>query len=161
LLECQECRSRELAHLTLDQYRALGRHPSLKRACVQCGASTSWRYGYVDSDEGFPVEPPPPHRPPSTQRSSEQRKAKRLTVRLPVHIRWEDGREELSRTENLSKTGVCFISESKMKVGDVIRLTVGYTGPGNETEVSGHVVRRQELEGTNRVMYGVHLDEPS
>ena len=161
LLECKECRSRELARLTLDKYRALGRHPSLKRACVQCGASTSWSYSYVDSEENFPVEPPPPHRPPTSQSGSEQRKAKRLAVTLPVRIRWEDGREELARTENLSKTGVCFISESKMKVGDVIRLTVGYTGPGSETEVSGRVVRRQELEGTNRAMYGVHLDEPS
>ena len=48
-----------------------------------------------------------------------------------------------------------------MNLGDVIRLTVGYTGPGNETEVSGRVVRRQDLQGTNRVMYGVYLDEPS
>jgi hypothetical protein len=161
LLECQECRSRELARLTLDQYRTLGRHPSLKRACVRCGASTSWRYGYVDSDEDLPLKTPPPYRPPSSQGGIEKRKAKRLRVRLPVRVRWEDGREELAETENLSKTGVSFTSESKMKVGDVIRLTVGYTGPGSETEFSGRVVRRQELQGTNRVMYGIHLDEPS
>jgi hypothetical protein len=128
---------------------------------VQCAATTGWRYSYVDAEEDFPVEPSPPSPPPSSQGGIEKRKAKRLTIRLPVRIRWEDGREELARTENISKTGVCFISESKMNVGDVIRLTVGYTGPGNETEVSGRVVRHQELAGTNQVIYGVILDEPS
>jgi hypothetical protein len=161
LLACQKCKSRELARLTMEQYRTLGRHPSIKRACAQCGASTNWSYSYVDSEEDFPIESPPSTRPQSSQGGIEQRKAKRLTITLPVRIRWADGREELTRTENLSKTGVCFISESKMKVGDVIQLTVGYTGPGNETEVSGRVIRRQELAGSNRVMYAVHLDEPS
>ena len=46
-----------------------------------------------------------------------------------------------------------------MNVGDIIRVTVGFGGPGRHTELRGRVVRTQPVAGTNRTLYGVHMEE--
>jgi len=156
-LECNQCGSQEMAQLTLEEYKELGKQPFLKRECVQCAGPTDWGYSYIETEETFLVGSPssPDSAPP---RGIEKRKARRLTLKLPVRIRLADGREETAGTENLSKIGLCVISGARMNAGDSIRLIFGYTKPGSGTEVLGRVVRRQELAGTDRVLYGVRLE---
>jgi len=161
LLACGQCGSQELTRLTIEQYRTLGREASLERECMKCGAVTDWTYSYVSPGDEIPAAslPAAPHR--GSKGGIERRKSKRLSVKLPVRIRWDDGREEVTKTEDLSKTGVCFVSETKMNVGDIIRVTVGFGGPGRHTELRGRVVRTQPVAGTNRTLYGVHMEESS
>jgi hypothetical protein len=161
LLECQRCGSVELAQLTLEQYKTLGQQLLLERECVHCEAPTKWGYSYVDTKDEFRGEPTPASWPaPSTGRI-EKRQARRLLIKLPVRIRREKGREEIAGTENVSKMGVCFVSEARMNIGDVVRLVFGTTGLAGRTEIPARVVRRQELQGTNRVIYGVRLEKRS
>ncbi len=160
LLECSKCGFRELAQLTLDQYRTLIDQSSLRRHCTECDALTEWSFGFVEAEP----EPPPAQQAPSPQPSpsgenAERRVTKRLTVKLPVRVRLEDGREEITRTENLSKAGVCFVSGLALKEGDTLQLTVGYAPGSHEAEVRARVVWRKELEGMNRALYGVRLKE--
>jgi len=156
-LECHRCGSQEMAQLTPEDYKTLGKHPFLRRECTQCATSTTWGYSYIEAEEAILVNPDvlaEPARPGGL----EKRKARRLTLKLPVRIRLADGREEPAGTENLSKIGLCLISGAKMREGESIRLVFGYTVPGSGTEVVGRVVRRQELAGTNRAIYGVRLE---
>jgi hypothetical protein len=97
---------------------------------------------------------------PSTGRI-EKRQARRLLIKLPVRIRRDKEREEIAGTENVSKIGVCFVSEARMNIGDIVRLVFGTTGLAGRTEIPARVVRRQELQGTNRVIYGVRLEKRS
>jgi len=157
-LECHQCGSQEMAQLTLEEYKTLGKQPFLKRGCAQCAAPTDWGYSYIETEETFLVDPMLSSRPAPSGGSIEKRKARRLTLKLPVRIRLADGREETAGTENLSKIGLCVISGATMNEGDVIRLIFGYTEPGSGTEVLGRVVWRQELAGTNRALYGMHLE---
>jgi hypothetical protein len=161
LLECSRCQFRELAQLALEQYRALVSQSSLTRDCAKCGVETEWGFGFVEAgpEEAIPTQPAPSAEPPSSGEGAERRRAKRVTVKLPVRIRLEDGREEIARTENLSKTGVCFASDIVMREGDVVQLTVGYTPGGNEAAIPARVVWRRGIEGSNRALYGVHLEE--
>jgi len=155
-----KCSFRELAKLTLEQYRTLIDQSSLSRHCKQCDALTEWSFGFVDAEpEPLPGQPPPTTEPWVPAQDSERRAAKRLTVKLPVRVRLEDGREEVTRTENLSKTGVCFASGLALKEGDTLQLTVGYTPGSHEAEVRARVIWRRELEGMNRALYGVRLEE--
>ncbi len=159
LLECQRCGSKEFAHLTLELYKTLARRSFLKRECIRCGAPTEWGYSFADDEEEFLVEPMPALRPAPSTGGSEKRQARRLAIKLPVRIRLDNGQEETAGTENLSKIGVCFISEARMKAGDNVRLVFATTGLGSRTEILARVVRRQELEGTNRFIYGVRLEK--
>lgn len=161
LLECQRCGSREMAQLTFNQFKILGGQSILERECMKCGKLTEWGYGYVEEEEVPPVKRNAPSSTQPPPGGIEKRKSKRVTVKLPVRIRLVNGQEDVAPTENLSKTGVRFISKLKMNVGEALRLTVGYAGPGTGIEIPAQVVNRQELEGTNRFIYGVRVEESS
>jgi hypothetical protein len=161
LLECQQCGFQELARLTLEQYKTLARQPFLKRECARCAATTKWAYSYVDAQNEFLGEPMPASGPPPSTRTIEKRSARRLAIKLRVRIRLDNGREEIAHTENLSRIGVCFISKATMNMGEFIRLVFVTTGLGGRTEILGRIVRRQELPGKNRTMYGVYLEKRS
>lgn len=162
LVECAACRCRELAQLTLEEYRSIVSEGSVRRDCPECGGMTEWKFGFVDEgepEEAVPVQPstaaPAAPLPPGAER----RRAKRLTIKLPVRIRLQDGSEEVARTENLSKTGVCFTSSLMISPQDRLFLTVGYTLGSSEGEIAGRLVWRREIEGGGKAFYGVRLEE--
>jgi len=161
LVECAACRFRELAQLTLEEYRSIVSEGSVRRDCPECGEMTGWKFGFVEGDpeETVPVQPstaaPVAPLPPGAER----RRAKRLTIKLPVRIRLRDGSEEVARTENLSKTGVCFISSLMISPQDRLFLTVGYTPGSSEDEIAGRLVWRKEIGEGGKALYGVRLDE--
>lgn len=160
LLECSECRFRELAQLSLDQYRGLASRGSISRACGECKATTEWKYGFAEAEpEEVPALLPAPKPSAAAASGIERRIAKRLTVKLPLRVRLPDGCEEITRTENLSKTGVCFISAQAIGEGDLIMLTVGYAPGSSAPEISARVVWRRPLEGQKHAVYGVHLKD--
>ena len=156
LLECSRCRTRELKGLTLEDYQKIITEPSLSRPCDACQVSTPWTFGVVVADRGSSRPAGVGHRPDANG-YADKRMSPRVPVSLPVRIRLE----EIGRTENLSKGGVCFSSSLALKIGDRIRLTVGFTPGGNEREVSARVVWRQGLAGGARALYGVELTEGS
>lgn len=154
LLECSTCHSREMAQLTLEKYQSLSTHQSLSRGCPECGAITEWKFGFIEGEREEAVCAPSASAGPASAESAERRRAKRVTVKVPVRIRLE----EIGQTENLSNSGVCFTSDLMLRVGDRVQLTVGYTPEGQQQEVPARVVWRQELEGANRALYGVQLE---
>jgi hypothetical protein len=153
LLECSRCHTRELAQLTLDDYQTILTQPSLERECQACRVATRWTFGLVEGDTRKQSSSPAAGGAPA--KVAERRRANRVPIELPVRIRLE----EIGRTENLSTTGVCFSSTLGMNVGDRVRLTVGYAPGGNDKEVLARVVWKQELEGGDRFLYGVELQE--
>jgi hypothetical protein len=161
LVECAACGSRELAQLTLEEYRAVITQGSVRRDCPECSGMTDWRFGFVEAEPEEPVPAQPSASAPTSPAATgaERRRAKRLTIKLPVRIRLQDGSEEVARTENLSKTGVCFSSSLLIRPRDRILLTVGYTPGGSEEEMPARLVWRREIEGGGKALYGVRLEE--
>jgi hypothetical protein len=150
LLECSECQSRELAKLSVEEYHTLASSEVIHRRCWKCNQTTAWRFGAAEADtEAIPG---------SANGGAERRRARRHTVRLPVRVRLENGQTTTARTENLSRTGVCFVSEVAMEPGQLIQLTLGYGSGGHQEEVTAKVVWRRRIEGTNRLAYGVQLE---
>ena len=68
------------------------------------------------------------------------------------------GKEEFARSENVSRSGMCFISDRDYEVGEVILVTCPYEKTGHNIEVRSHVVRRREMQGTGRKIYGVSYE---
>lgn len=158
LVECSVCHVRELAQLTSEKYHALSTRSFLSRNCTHCGAPTEWKFAFIETDRRVAPAVQVPQAAASS-RGEEHRRAKRLTVKIPIRIRVSDGSGEITRTENLSKTGVCFISSRKIPVGEVIKITVGYEPGKSESEISARVAWVRPQEGTSRTIYGVHLED--
>jgi hypothetical protein len=105
LLECQECFSREMATLTVQQYRRLLAQSSLPHPCPKCSATRDWKLGFVEVelDEVSSRLPVAGASESTLQEGADLRRDKRLVVKLPLGVRLPDGREETSTTENISK----------------------------------------------------------
>jgi PilZ domain-containing protein len=163
LLECAKCGSRELAQMEREQYQALTAQSSIRRPCPKCKKETDWKFSFVEDELGELFEANSPPEPVATEPAvgakTERRKAKRLTLKVPLRVRLENGREEITRTENYSKTGACFISKLDMKPNQRLFLTVGYAAGSNEIESRARVVWRRSVEGTQQHVYGVELEE--
>jgi len=160
LLECRVCKSRELARLPLTDYRSLVAQSLLSRHCAKCDDSTEWEFGFVEEEaETSPQATSEGGVSPPASGGAERRRAKRLTAKLPVRIRLEDGQEEITRTENLSKTGVCFYSGLKLEKGATIRLSVGASLDAPGTEIAAKIMWARATGGEEHFLYGVHLSD--
>jgi PilZ domain len=160
LLECIECHTRELAQLSLDSYRSLVTKSLVSRECSRCLDSTDWRLCFIEESEAEGIGAPAVKEKTRLRPSGiERRRAKRLTAKLPLRIRTAEGLEEITRTENLSKTGVCFYSRREIMTGDRVALTVGYSSGGPERELQARVVWGRTVVGDEQFLYGAQLED--
>jgi PilZ domain len=160
LLECTVCRTKELAQLSLESYRGLVTKSLAGRECKKCLDTTDWRLSFIEEEEqGAIGAPAVKERTRLRPAGAERRRAKRLTAKLPLRVRAADGAEEITRTENLSKTGICFYSRREMLTGDRIALAVGEPTPSPGRELRARIVWAREVGGEDLFLYGVLLEE--
>lgn len=95
---------------------------------------------------------------PVPTKREERRRVKRVTLKLPVRVRLEDGRQDITRTENYSRLGACVISSLDLKEDDRVLLTVGYTGGSSDLETPARVVWLKALGGTKMKIYGMEFN---
>jgi hypothetical protein len=160
LLECQECFSREMAALTVQQYRKLAAQSSLPRPCPKCSATRDWRFGFVEAEveEVLPRVPAPSASGLAPRGEAETRREKRLTVKLPLGVRLPDGSEETSTTENISKSGLCFACSLEMRVGERVFVRVGLNSSEELRDIPARVMWRRPAKEKGRAYYGVKLE---
>jgi len=160
LLECQECSSREMVSLTLQQYRRLLAKLALPRPCPKCSVTRDWKFGFVEAEleEVVPSSAAPAASGLTAQGEGESRRDKRLVVKLPVGIRLPDGCEETGTTENISKSGLCFASNLEMQVGDTVYVSVGLDASGEEHDVPARIMWRRPAKEKGRAYYGAKLE---
>jgi hypothetical protein len=104
-----------------------------------------------------PRPAPAPAPVPAPGKKEERRRANRVTLKLPVRVRLEDGRQDITRTENYSKLGACIISSLDLKQNDRVLLTIGYTEGGGNLEMPARVVWRRPLESAKMIVYGTEF----
>lgn len=161
LVECTVCQTRELAQLRLDSYRGLATQSVLSRECSKCLDSTDWRLCFIEEDESTGAIGAPAVKEKTLLRPAgiERRRAKRLTAKLPLRVRVAGGIEEITRTENLSKTGVCFYSRLEILTGDRVLLSVGYAPGSGERDLKARIVWGRSVGGDEQFLYGAQLEE--
>jgi hypothetical protein len=160
LLECQECFSREMAALTVEHYRRLLAQSSLPRPCPKCSATRDWKLGFVEVELGK-VSPGLPGAVASEltpREGPDQRRDKRLVVKLPLVVRLPDGREETSTTENISKSGFCFACSLEMQIGDRVYVSIGVDSPAEGRDIPARIMWRRPSGGEGRSLYGARLE---
>jgi len=88
---------------------------------------------------------------------ADQRRDKRLVVKLPLGIRLPDGRKETSTTENISKSGLCFACSLEMQIGDRVYVNAGMDSAGEGHDVPARIMWRRPSDD-GRSFYGAKLE---
>lgn len=160
LLECRECSSTALMHVSLVEVEVLETSGILTKPCANCERATRWRLsekqaGIAGADE----KPSSAEGKPSTGRGAENRRYRRSALQLPVLIRDYYGGSEVTRTENVSKGGFCFVSEKLHQVGEVFLVVCPFDpSTVQHIEIRARVVRCRPVEGSVRHVYGVRYE---
>jgi hypothetical protein len=157
MLECAACRARELAQITLDQYRELSNRSQLERDCPHCQRRTSWEFGFAEVLLEEARAKAPAEVAAALLQGNDRRQTRRFVAMLPLKLRNLSGKMENVRTENLSKLGLCFMSAMPMEAGDIIHLVVG-PAEGGKKEIPARIAWRRPIAGSDRSIYGVRLE---
>jgi hypothetical protein len=158
MLACASCRMRELAQITLDEYRELSNQSWLARHCPNCGKSTPWEFGFAEVLLEETWAKAPSKVAEALRQGNDRRKTRRFVAMLPLKLRNLSGRTENTRTENLSSLGLCFMSVVPMEAGTVIYLLVAGPAEVGKEEVPARIAWRRPIAGSDRSIYGVRLE---
>ena len=155
LVVCATCHSREVAELSVVQYRSMVERGSAKRDCSDCGAATEWKFIFVEATAAASPQETPAVSLPSGE---EHRREKRIVAKLPICLRHpKTGRVETTLTENISTSGVCCAANMELKVHDAILLTF-LSGAGPSEDENPARIRWCRPMGENRkTLYGIRL----
>jgi hypothetical protein len=161
LLECQECFSREMVALTVQQYRRLLAQSALSRPCPKCSATRDWKLGFAEDelDEVSASLPLTAASESTPRKGADLRQDKRLVVKLPLGVRLPDGRQETSTTENVSRSGLCFACGLEMQKGDRVYVRIGSDSPGEEGDIPARIMWRRPHDSEGRSLYGARLEK--
>jgi hypothetical protein len=161
LLECRACQTVGLTNMSLVELDVLNSSGILSRTCKACGQNTAW---------GYPHQPlgglPPPAEAESAGGEGEgakpvrkdRRASPRVSLRLPIRVRNWYGTEEFTKSENVSKGGLAFISEKRYEIGEALQITCPYNPGADNIESRGRVARRSETKGSGPWIYGVRYE---
>ena len=164
LLECRKCHEASLMPVSLMEVEVLETSGILSRACPHCGVTTPWGYAEkqvlaeAPAGENAAFEEA---RKQAALEGVEQRRHRRISLQLPVLVRDYYGGVEVTKSENVSKGGFCFSSEKNYLFGQGLLVTCPYDPDASSIETHARIVRRQEIEGLNRKIYGVRYTPQS
>jgi hypothetical protein len=161
LIECRRCHTVKLSPLSMVEHDVLGTSGLLVKECEACRSSTSWSYSEPSTairgdDAGTSL--PTAEALEAERVGSNRRVHHRVALQLPIRVRNYYGTEEFTRTENVSRSGVCFISDKNYEAGEILLITCPYEKTGHSIEVRGRVARRLEAPGTGRKIYGISYE---
>jgi hypothetical protein len=158
LIECRRCHAVKLSPLSMVEHEVMGTSGLLVKECEACGRSTSWSFKEpsvpLSADDGGAALPSAESLAEHPT-GSNRRTHNRVALQLPVRVRSFYGTEEFTRSENVSRGGVCFITDRKYEVGEILLVTCPFEKNGHNIEVRGQVVRCREMQGTGRKIYGI------
>jgi PilZ domain len=161
LLECRKCHSVAVVHLSLVEVDVLETSGLIAKNCKTCKRNSPWGY----AEKQVAMGAPPGEADMVVQagkdaaQGADQRKHRRVSLQLPVLVRDYYGGVEITKSENVSKGGFCFISEKDHLIGEGVLAACPYSASEHSIEVRAKIVRRQEVRGTEKKVYGVRYEQ--
>jgi hypothetical protein len=157
LLECHTCHDVAMAQLSLVEVDVLETSGVLSKPCRKCAVSTAWGYAEKRLAMGAPPDEfaPRPTAPDGVTPRRERRLHRRISLQLPVRIRDYRGRVEVTKTEDVSKGGFCYVSEENYYAGEGMLTECPYSAGAQNIEVGSFIVRSHLVPESVRKIYGV------
>jgi hypothetical protein len=156
LLECRKCHVAVLVHLSLVEVEVLQTAGTLTRLCESCHVKTPW--GYAEQQKALEGTNLAEASANVAAGGVDNRRHRRVALQLPVRIRDYEGGVEITKSDNLSKGGFCFVSEKTYLLGAGVIVECPYSPGSQSPEVHARIVRQRRIEGTNRKVYGVRYE---
>lgn len=119
LMQCSECKKCALISMNashLDIFLQMG---AIALHCESCDMTTRWRPAEPGADPSAPqiaLAPPSP--------AVERRRFPRHRLAMRVSVRRPSGEEERQQMLDVSKSGLCFLSNRAHEVGEVLRFSL-------------------------------------
>ena len=158
LLECRPCGKKVMWIVSLMDVEVLDSTGMVPLDCAVCGKLTYWAYADIACRprEFSPSEPTaPPPRPVEVEKQQGERRAhKRLRLKLAILVRSQNGEEEITKTENLTKRGVAAILGIDLSVGERVNIVCPFTPGGQKIEQTAEVRWRDAYPLGFRRTYG-------
>lgn len=150
VLECGACHTRELVYLDESELEVLENNRSLALHCKRCTELSVFKLAAVEP--GAQLPPPSAEIPAKPQ---ELRRERRREVRVVTCVRTVDFGDDVVRSRNASRGGVCFESLRHYSKGTRIEVAIPYTPGGGNIFLVGHIVRIQHVPEGELTLYGV------
>lgn len=159
LLECMGCHCREMTRLTMEEYTALVNNNTSVRPCKWCEKDTDWKFVMIEDDttSSSPVAQAE-GAVQAAEAEAERRRADRRVVRMPVAIRHQDGREEKTVTENVSRSGICCAARMELTAGERAFLRLISDQGVGQAEFRAIVMWRRRMHETSGILYGMKME---
>lgn len=159
LLECRTCHTVALLPLSLVEVEVLDTAGIISRQCQSCATASPWGYAEKQLTMGAPPDEAAMLEGAKAQveatEGPDRRRNRRICLQLPVLVRDYYGGVEITRSENVSKGGFCFASDKNYFMGQGIMVTCPYNSASSNIEMQARIVRRHQIEGLQRKLYGV------
>ncbi len=152
LAECRQCQTVALLQLSEIEAEVLEAGALIQRRCPRCEAETRWSLAEKTPARGASTDAPP-------EKKQERRRVRHF-VQRHVTIRNSSGAAERVRTENVSRNGVCCTSSRNYETGQVVTLSWPHSSADGAFEARARVVRRHDIGGSSRRIYGFEYDSP-
>ncbi len=156
LVECRRCHTVALRPLSLVEVEVLETAGILSKRCETCGPNSPVGYPEKEITMGAPPGGAETLREATAAaRERERRRHRRVALQMPVLVRDYYGGVEVTKSENVSKGGVCFAGQKSHYVGEGLMVACPHNPNDPSSEVRAILIRRDEIMGTDRKVYGV------
>ncbi|MGO8787707.1 MAG: PilZ domain-containing protein [Terriglobia bacterium] len=151
LMDCMSCKSRELVYLNLFELEVLETNGQLSRACKRCRDVSLWQ----KSQEQTPASTAPDVPSSDPPQLQNKRREPRREMRVMACIRTARFGQDLVKTRDVSRGGLCFSSPWDYVPGETIEVAVPYSKGGGNIFLPAKIVRLQYLAAEATRIYGV------
>lgn len=150
LIECGACQTVIYSPMFSIEYDVLLATGLISRHCERCGETTRWR---PSQQTVLPEMVRETRAAPSP--TTDRRKAKRLKLVMRVRVRNSWGVTDIAQTRDVSKAGLCFLSNKIFTVSEEVHIILPFAANSVPVESKGKIVWSNLAEGSAGRYYGV------
>jgi hypothetical protein len=157
-LQCRVCGKHTAQKLTPVESEVLNSTGLIALDCDICGKPTYWTDPNRPPNESIVDEMVAPPRRADQHKKIEKRTAKRSQMKLPILVRTEAGEQEIAKTIDISKLGVCLPLYMTLKIGETLGIVCPYDSPAGGIEQKAEVCWRSQYYNQDFPrMYGLRF----
>jgi hypothetical protein len=158
-LECIGCKNREIIYLDDFELEVLEANGHISHSCKHCCDVCLWRKTLGEIPEPKAAVPPPPPLPlppPSVLTQFQSKRSEpRREMRVTACVRTARLGQDLVKTRNVSRGGLCFVSPREYVEGEAIDVALPYSPAGGNIFLPAKIVWLQFLASEGTRAYGV------
>jgi hypothetical protein len=167
-LECGRCHERILTPVRETEEEFLSEGFVTGRVCDRCKATTAWQFSTAADALEVEVRASVDQTGEAQwslrkKRAKDLRRKGRAPLKMQIKvIRKSYGHdlEDICKTVNVSRHGVCFLSTNNYEVGESLRVVVPYEEGAMSIPVPAEVVRVEEAKGSMFQTVAIELEPP-